>query len=74
MSDRKVIWKGKRGEHKSILFIEDGATCEEVTFFEGNTGIFSLSSFLDDWKRGRYTGPPLPEEVKVEMAIRELKR
>jgi len=76
MSKRRVIWEGRSIflPDKSLLVIENGVIREEYTYEGGTTMIFSLSSFLDDWERGRYTGPPLPEEVKVEIALREIKR
>ncbi len=75
MNDRKILWEGKTiHSKKSILFIEDDFIREEYTYEDGNSGIFSLGSFLYGWKRGMYTGPPLPEEVKVEIALREIKR
>ena len=76
MSKRRVIWEGSSIylPEKSLLVIVDGVIREEYTCEDGSTTVFSLSSFLDDWERGEYTGPPLPEEVKVELALREIKR
>ena len=73
MSDRIIIWEGKYYYGQSRLVLEGGSIHEEA-LYNGYTRTYPLSNFLEHWGKGRYSGPPLPEEVKVELALREIKR